>query len=104
MIVYTARHVLPVASPAVADGAVAVHEGRIVAAGRRHEVVKPQHCQDLATQIVAPGEPRLARLGRRQWLELRFEEGPQHSLRLVSREQLLVQPAFPRPVFRQSGG
>jgi hypothetical protein len=48
--------------------------------------------------------PRLGCLGRRQWLELRFEEGPQHSLRLVSREQLLVQPAFPSPVFRQSGG
>jgi len=71
---------------------------------RRHEVVNPQHRQDLAAQIVAPGEPRLACLGQRQWLELLFEEGRQHSLRLVSREQLLVQPAFPRPVFRQSGG
>jgi aminodeoxyfutalosine deaminase len=34
----TARWVLPVASPPIADGAIGIHEGRIVAVGRRAEV------------------------------------------------------------------
>ena len=40
MIVYTARHVLPVASPPLVDGAVAVHEGRIAAELSRHDATQ----------------------------------------------------------------
>ncbi len=59
MIVYTARHVLPVASPPLVDGAVAVREGRIAAVGRRHEVSKAAgagaETRDLGNAVLLPG-------------------------------------------------
>jgi aminodeoxyfutalosine deaminase len=59
MIVYTARHVLPVASPPLGDGAVAVQGGRIVAVGRRGEVLKAAgdgaEITDLGDSVLVPG-------------------------------------------------
>lgn len=59
MVVYTARHLLPVASPAVTDGAVAVQDGRIAAVGRRHEIVKSAgagaEVRDLGDSVLLPG-------------------------------------------------
>ncbi|MBZ5638685.1 MAG: amidohydrolase family protein [Acidobacteriia bacterium] len=59
MIVYTARHVLSVASPQVTDGAVAVHEGRIAAVGRKTEVLKAvgdgAEVHDLGDAVLLPG-------------------------------------------------
>lgn len=59
MQVYTAQHLLPIASPAVRDGAVAVDDGRIVHAGPRDEVLKsvpeqtPVH--ELGPAVILPG-------------------------------------------------
>ncbi|HEX6849932.1 MAG TPA: amidohydrolase family protein [Candidatus Polarisedimenticolaceae bacterium] len=58
MLVYTARHLLPVGSPPVVDGAVAVADGRVVAVGRRKDVVKSvkaAEVRDLGEAIVMPG-------------------------------------------------
>lgn len=59
MIVYTARHVLPVSSPPIADAAVAVHEDRIVAVGRRAEVLRSsgsrKQVRDLGDAVLLPG-------------------------------------------------
>ncbi len=59
MLVYTARHVLTVASPPIASGAVAVHEGRIVAVGRRKDVQKvagaDAPARDLGDVALLPG-------------------------------------------------
>ncbi len=59
MIVYTARHVLPVASPPLVDGAVAVRDGRIAAVGRKHEVLKAAgadaETRDLGDAVLLPG-------------------------------------------------
>jgi cytosine/adenosine deaminase-related metal-dependent hydrolase len=59
MIVYTARHVLAVASPPLADGAVAVHGGRIAAVGRKGEVLKAAgddaEIVDLGDSVLLPG-------------------------------------------------
>jgi imidazolonepropionase-like amidohydrolase len=42
-ILYTAQWVLPVATPPIRDGAVAVHEGRIVAVGPEVEAHEYKH-------------------------------------------------------------
>lgn len=58
MLVYTARHLLPVGSPPVVDGAVAVADGRIAAVGRRRDVVKSvkvSEVRDLGDAILMPG-------------------------------------------------
>jgi len=59
MIVYTARHVVPVSSPPASDGAVAVHEGRIAAVGRRSEVLKAAgagaEVRDVGDAVLIPG-------------------------------------------------
>lgn len=58
MLLYTARHVLPVSSPAIVDGAVAVAEGRIVAIGGRADL-RAAHpaaeVRDLGDAVVLPG-------------------------------------------------
>lgn len=58
MIVYAAKHLLPVASAPIQNGAVAVHEGRIAAVGRRKDVVKAHpgvEVRDLGDTVVVPG-------------------------------------------------
>ncbi len=59
MLVYVARYVLPVASPPIASGAVAVHGGRIAAVGRRKNVQKAVgaavEVSDLGDVVLFPG-------------------------------------------------
>ncbi len=58
MIVYAAKHVLPVASTPIPNGAVLVHEGRIMAVGRRRDVVKAHpgvEVRDLGDTVIIPG-------------------------------------------------
>jgi cytosine/adenosine deaminase-related metal-dependent hydrolase len=58
MIVYVAKHLLPVASPPIQSGAVVVHEGRIVAVGRRKDVVRAHagaEVRDLGEAVILPG-------------------------------------------------
>ncbi len=58
MIVYAAKHLLPVVSAPVPNGAIAVHDGRIVAAGRRKDVVKAHpgvEVRDLGDAVIVPG-------------------------------------------------
>ncbi len=59
MIVYLARHVLPVTSPPLVDGAVAVDDGRVVAVGRRKDVLKTAgaaaEARDLGDAVILPG-------------------------------------------------
>jgi cytosine/adenosine deaminase-related metal-dependent hydrolase len=58
MIVYAAKHLLPVAAPPIQSGAVAVHEGRIAAVGRRKDVVKAHagaEVRDLGDAVIIPG-------------------------------------------------
>jgi len=58
MILYAAKHLLPVASPPIQNGAVAVHDGRIVAVGRRRDVVKAHpgvELRDLGEVVIVPG-------------------------------------------------
>lgn len=58
MIVYAAKHLLPVASSPIQNGAVAVHEGRIAAVGRRKDVVKAHggaELRDLGESVLMPG-------------------------------------------------
>jgi cytosine/adenosine deaminase-related metal-dependent hydrolase len=58
MILYAAKHLLPVSSPPIQNGAVAVHEGRIVALGRRKDVVKAHpgvEVRDLGDAVIIPG-------------------------------------------------
>lgn len=59
MIVYTAAHLLPVASPPVRDGAVAVEGDRIVAAGPRDTVLETAgpgaEVHDLGCAALLPG-------------------------------------------------
>lgn len=58
MIVYAAKHLLPVASPPIQSGAVVVHAGRIVALGRRKDVVKSHadaEVRDLGDAVIVPG-------------------------------------------------
>lgn len=58
MIVYTARHMLPVVAPPVSDAAVAVEDGRIVLSGRRKDVLKSAkvaEVRDLGDAVLIPG-------------------------------------------------
>jgi cytosine/adenosine deaminase-related metal-dependent hydrolase len=58
MIVYAAKHLLPVASTPIQNGAVSVHDGRIVAVGRRKDVVKAHpgvEVRDLGDVVIVPG-------------------------------------------------
>jgi aminodeoxyfutalosine deaminase len=59
MIIYTARHVLPVASPPLVDGAVAIQGGRIAAVGKRGEILKAAgadaQVSDLGDTVLVPG-------------------------------------------------
>jgi cytosine/adenosine deaminase-related metal-dependent hydrolase len=58
MLVYAAKHLLPVASPPIQNGAVLVHDGRIVAVGRRRDVVKAHpgvEVRELGDTVVVPG-------------------------------------------------
>ncbi len=58
MIVYTARHMLPVVAQPVTDAAIAIDEGRITAAGRRKDVLKAvaqPEIRDLGDSVVIPG-------------------------------------------------
>jgi len=58
MTVYAAKHILPVASPPIPNGAVLVHEGRIAAVGRRRDVVKAHpgiEVRDLGDAVIVPG-------------------------------------------------
>lgn len=58
MIVFTARHVIPVSSPPIVDGAVAVREERIVAVGRRSDVLRSagsdREIRDLGDVVLVP--------------------------------------------------
>jgi cytosine/adenosine deaminase-related metal-dependent hydrolase len=58
MLVYAAKHLLPVASPPIQNGAVLVHDGRIVAVGRRRDVVKAHpgvEVRELGDAVIVPG-------------------------------------------------
>jgi aminodeoxyfutalosine deaminase len=58
MIVYAAKHLLPVASTPIQNGAVSVHDGKIVAVGRRKDVVKAHpgaEVRDLGEAVIIPG-------------------------------------------------
>jgi len=58
MIVYAAKHLLPVAGPPIQNGAVGVHDGRIAAVGRRRDVVKAHpnaEVRDLGDAVIVPG-------------------------------------------------
>jgi cytosine/adenosine deaminase-related metal-dependent hydrolase len=59
MIVYLARRLLPVASPPVAEGAVALHESKIALVGRRKDVLKAAgagaEVRDLGDAVILPG-------------------------------------------------
>ena len=58
MIVYAAKHLLPVASPPIQSGAVVVHEGRIATVGRRKDVVRAHpgvEVRDLGEAAIVPG-------------------------------------------------
>jgi cytosine/adenosine deaminase-related metal-dependent hydrolase len=58
MIVYAAKHLLPVASTPIQNGAVSVHDGRIVAVGRRRDVVKAHpgaEVRELGDAVIVPG-------------------------------------------------
>jgi cytosine/adenosine deaminase-related metal-dependent hydrolase len=59
MIIYWARHVVPVASPPISSGAVAVQDGLIVAVGRKRDVQKAAgpdaQTQDLGDVVLVPG-------------------------------------------------
>jgi len=58
MILYAAKHILPVAGTPIQNGAISVHEGRIVAVGRRKDVVKAHpgvEVRDLGDAVIVPG-------------------------------------------------
>ncbi len=58
MIVYAAKHLLPVASSPIQNGAVVVDGERIVAVGRRKDVVKSHagaEVRDLGDAVIVPG-------------------------------------------------
>lgn len=59
MLVYTARHVLPITSPPLRDGAVAVEDGRIVSRGPRREILAElgdrAEIRDLGDAVLLPG-------------------------------------------------
>lgn len=58
MLLYAAKHLLPVASAPIQNGAVLVHDGRIVAVGRRKDVVKAHpgvEVRELGDAVIVPG-------------------------------------------------
>ncbi len=59
MIVYLGRRLLPVASPPVTEGAVAIEHGRVAHVGRRKDVIKAAgpgaEIRDLGDAIILPG-------------------------------------------------
>ncbi len=58
MIVYAAKHLLPVAGAPIQNGAFTVHDERIAAVGRRKDVVKAHpgvEVRDLGDAVVIPG-------------------------------------------------
>ncbi len=59
MVIYTTRHLLPVTSPPVVDGAVAIDDGKIVGLGRREDVLadisESDVVLDLGDAVVLPG-------------------------------------------------
>ena len=59
MLVYTARHVLPISSPPLADGAVVVDDDRIVSCGPRSEILEQYggdgEVRDLGDVVLLPG-------------------------------------------------
>jgi cytosine/adenosine deaminase-related metal-dependent hydrolase len=59
MVVYTVRHLLPVASPPVKDGAVAIDHGSIVAVGGREDILADlsdnDEVLDLGDAVLLPG-------------------------------------------------
>lgn len=110
MLVYAARHVLPVVSPPIVNGAVAVDGGRIVAVGARDELCTAHagaEVRDLGDAVLLPGlinahtHLELSWLGDRQlpsgdfmtWLrrvvELR-SEGEDETVRRESAEKAIA--------------
>jgi aminodeoxyfutalosine deaminase len=59
MVVFVSRWLVPVVTPPVESGAVAVHEGRIVAAGRKKDVMRAAgdgaEVRDLGDVVLMPG-------------------------------------------------
>ena len=58
MPVYTARHVLPIATPPIEDGAVAVRDNMIMAVGFRNELLEEldgEPVRDLGDAVLLPG-------------------------------------------------
>ena len=55
MIVYAAKHVLPVASTPIPNGAVLVHEGRIMAVGRRRQGERRREWGGGDPEVRSPG-------------------------------------------------
>src|SRR6185436_19705902 len=56
--IYTARWVLPIASPAIENGAVAVQDALIVAVGPAHEVAShfpAARVEDFGNSVILPG-------------------------------------------------
>jgi 5-methylthioadenosine/S-adenosylhomocysteine deaminase len=56
--IYTARYVLPISSPHIANGAVAIYDGRIVAVGTLEQIKKKypdENVEDLGTSAILPG-------------------------------------------------
>jgi cytosine/adenosine deaminase-related metal-dependent hydrolase len=58
MIIYAAKHILPVAGTPIQNGAVLVHDGIILAVGRRRDVIKAHsgaEMRDLGETVIIPG-------------------------------------------------
>lgn len=58
MLIYAAKHLLPVAATPIQNGAVSVQDGRIVAVGRRKDVVKAYpgaEVRELGDVVIVPG-------------------------------------------------
>src|SRR5262245_66410388 len=58
MILYAGKHLLPVSSPPIQSGALVAHEGRIVAVGRRRDLLKAHagaEVRDLGDAVIIPG-------------------------------------------------
>jgi cytosine/adenosine deaminase-related metal-dependent hydrolase len=83
MLVYAAKHLLPVASAPIQNGAVSVHEGRIVAVGRRRDVVKAHpgvEVRELGDAVIIPGL-----VNAHTHIELSFMSGdPQEGVTFMS--------------------
>jgi cytosine/adenosine deaminase-related metal-dependent hydrolase len=58
MILYAAKYLLPVSSPPIQSGALVAHEGKIVAVGRRRDLLKAHagaELRDLGDAVIIPG-------------------------------------------------